>query len=158
MGQKLADASKTPGKTQNLFFFRNEMLKAHIVDCPGYGYAEAADSQKEYLHRLVLLIDMSVGLMDSDKVLIDMLSNSHKPFMIVLTKADKVKEQDIPVRMQEVADFMRKAGSICSPIVHIVCARYKYTLSENFRDGYGLQEFMANLIYILQMSILRKPT
>lgn len=44
------------------------------------------------LHRLILLVDMSVGLMDSDKMLIKMLADTHRPFMIVLTKADKVKE------------------------------------------------------------------
>jgi GTP-binding protein EngB required for normal cell division len=31
--------------------------------------------------------------MDSDKMLIEMLSDQHKPFMIILTKADKVKDQ-----------------------------------------------------------------
>jgi GTP-binding protein EngB required for normal cell division len=30
--------------------------------------------------------------MDSDKMLIEMLSDQHKPFMIILTKADKVKD------------------------------------------------------------------
>jgi len=33
--------------------------------------------------------------MESDKMLIEMLSESHKPFIIVLTKADKVKDQNI---------------------------------------------------------------
>lgn len=45
------------------------------------------------LHRLILLVDMKVGLMDSDKMLIEMLTETHRPFMIVLTKADKLKEK-----------------------------------------------------------------
>jgi GTP-binding protein EngB required for normal cell division len=33
--------------------------------------------------------------MDSDKMLIEMLTESHKPFMIIQTKADKVKDDMI---------------------------------------------------------------
>jgi GTP-binding protein EngB required for normal cell division len=33
--------------------------------------------------------------MDSDKMLIEMLSETQRPFMIVLTKADKVKDVEI---------------------------------------------------------------
>jgi len=33
--------------------------------------------------------------MDSDRMLIEMLSDSHKPFLIVFTKADKVKDENI---------------------------------------------------------------
>lgn len=47
------------------------------------------------LHRVIVLVDISVGLMDSDKMLIEMLTEQHKPFLIVLTKADKVKDKEI---------------------------------------------------------------
>jgi GTP-binding protein EngB required for normal cell division len=33
--------------------------------------------------------------MDSDKMLIDMLSNTHRPFIIVMTKADKIRDVEI---------------------------------------------------------------
>lgn len=47
LGAKLAEASKTPGKTQNLFFFKVSRLNAMLVDCPGYGFASATDLQRE---------------------------------------------------------------------------------------------------------------
>ena len=43
------------------------------------------------LHRVVMLIDIKAGMQDSDKLLVDMLTELDKIFMVVLTKADKVK-------------------------------------------------------------------
>ena len=99
--------SKTPGKTNRLHFFTLPALEgASLVDCPGYGFAKASYTERENwrkfmeiylkhshsLHRVVMLIDIQVGLMDSDKMLMDMLTDSHRPFLTVLTKADKVKD------------------------------------------------------------------
>jgi len=42
-----------------------------------------------------MLIDIEVGLLDSDKMLVDMLTDIKKPFLIVLTKADKLKDQQV---------------------------------------------------------------
>ena len=44
------------------------------------------------LHRVILLVDIKVGIMDSDKMLLEMLNERQRPAMIVLTKADKVKD------------------------------------------------------------------
>jgi len=33
--------------------------------------------------------------MDSDKMLIEMLSDTQRPFMLVMTKADKIKDVEI---------------------------------------------------------------
>ena len=76
-----------------------------LVDCPGYGFAKASSQDKENwkkfmmqyltestkLHRVVMLIDIKAGMQDSDKLLVDMLTELNKIFMVVLTKADKVK-------------------------------------------------------------------
>lgn len=59
LGQRLALPSKTPGKTQKLYFFRSEAAGVTLVDCPGYGFASASHEDKEqwrkfmeaYLHR-----------------------------------------------------------------------------------------------------------
>ena len=72
------------------------------------------------LHRVMLLIDIDVGIMDSDKMLIDMLSEAQKPFIIVLTKADKVKDENIQESLKKMGDFIKTAGSLCSPILHAV--------------------------------------
>ena len=61
-----------------------------LVDCPGYGYAKASQVEKENwrkfmqiylmssssLQRVMLLVDLSVGLQDSDKLLMDTLTES----------------------------------------------------------------------------------
>ena len=75
-----------------------------LVDCPGYGFAKASAQDKEkwkqfmmqyltasdILHRVVVLIDLKVGIQDSDKMVIDMLTDLNRIFLVVLTKADKV--------------------------------------------------------------------
>ena len=103
--------------------------------------------KSSFLHRVVILIDSTVGLMDSDKMLMDMLTESHRPFFIVLTKADKLKDGEVAVKLQDLGNQVKTMGTLCSPILHAVCAK----------DGYGLQELMADIIYILNMPILRKP-
>ena len=69
---------------------------------------------------MLLLVDIQVGLMDSDKMLIDMLTEAHKPFIIIFTKADKVKDDNIKEQLQKTADFIKMSGSLCSPILHAV--------------------------------------
>jgi GTP-binding protein EngB required for normal cell division len=65
-------------------------------------------------------VDIEVGLMDSDKMLIEMLSDTLKPFMIVLTKADKVKDKHIHSALEKTAQFIKGSGSLCSPMIHAV--------------------------------------
>jgi len=48
--------------------------------------------KSQMLHRVIMLIDIKVGLMDSDKMLLEMLADRQRPSMIVLTKADKIKD------------------------------------------------------------------
>jgi GTP-binding protein EngB required for normal cell division len=69
---------------------------------------------------VVLLVDIQVGLMDSDKMLIEMLTEAHKPFMLVLTKADKVSDKEIGEGLGKAAEFIKGSGSLCSPILHAV--------------------------------------
>lgn len=68
------------------------ILRNHI--CKHLSFPIENPNYKCRLHRLILLVDMKVGLMDSDKMLIDMLTEAHRPFLIVLTKADKLKEKE----------------------------------------------------------------
>jgi GTP-binding protein EngB required for normal cell division len=43
-------------------------------------------------------------MMDSDKMLMNMLTEAHRPFVIVLTKADKLKEGQLATRLKETGD------------------------------------------------------
>ncbi len=101
--KKLAKTSSTPGRTQQLNYF-NLNNKIHVVDLPGYGYAEAPESlvkqwQKlifDYLRgrvnlrRVFLLIDSRHGLKKVDKEVMEMLDKAAVTYQIVLTKVDKI--------------------------------------------------------------------
>jgi len=157
----LALTSKTPGKTNRLHFFKLPSLPLTLVDCPGYGFARASHTDKEnwrrfmeaylrksqMLHRVILLVDIKVGLMDSDKMLLEMLSESKRPSMIVLTKADKVGDPEIKAQMDKTAEYLKAAGMMVSPFVHAISTH----------NGFGMYELIANLGYMLEMPILRKP-
>lgn len=93
------------------------------------------------------MIDSVTGMMESDKMLMNMLTEAHRPFILVLTKADKLREGQVGNKLKELADKVKGLGMLSSPIIHAVCAK----------DGYGMQELMANMIYVLAMPILRKP-
>jgi GTP-binding protein EngB required for normal cell division len=40
-------------------------------------------------------------------MLVDMLSETHRPFMTVLTKADKIKDEELDKRMKDIGDYMK---------------------------------------------------
>ena len=52
------------------------------------------------LHRVILLIDMVAGIQESDSMLMEMLTETKRPFMTVVTKADKVKDSEIEQRLK----------------------------------------------------------
>jgi len=113
--KKLARISSTPGKTRQINFYRiNE--KFHFVDLPGYGYAKVSKTEREawrktiedYLtHReqlrlVVSLIDIRHDPTRRDRDLIEWLDFLQRPFIIVLTKSDKVKKGEITSRLSQV--------------------------------------------------------
>ncbi len=100
---KLARISKTPGRTTEINYFRvNETLK--FVDLPGYGFAKSsfykrkdwAPLLEEYFAKrqsfkaVVIFMDIRHPLKDSDRDLIDLCNNSDVAFIPVLTKSDKL--------------------------------------------------------------------
>ena len=107
---KLAHTSKTPGRTQELNFFSIiiERPVMYIVDMPGYGFARASkkkikewtDLSKFYLQnrpnlrRVFLLIDSRHNIKDSDRKIMNMLDECAVSYQLVLTKIDKIKNQD----------------------------------------------------------------
>ena len=112
--KQLAKVSSMPGKTVTINFFDFENI--YIVDLPGYGYAKVSKSEKNrwagliegYLNdksrRLDLifqLIDMRHAPSNDDLMMIDFMVENELPFVVVLTKADKLKptarKQRIPL-------------------------------------------------------------
>lgn len=111
--KNLARVSSMPGKTATINFYSLENI--YIVDLPGYGYANVSKSEKKkwgdlignYLsdadRELALvfqLIDMRHPPSKDDIQMIDFLIDSEIPFVVVLTKADKLKPTQRKLRME----------------------------------------------------------
>ncbi len=104
--KSLARVSAMPGKTITINFFSLENL--YIVDLPGYGYAKVSKSEKQRWAELIegyLNDDRSLALVfqlidfrhkptADDIMMINFLIDSGIPFVIVLTKADKLKKRE----------------------------------------------------------------
>lgn len=117
----LARTSATPGKTATINFYRLDTLR--MVDLPGYGYAKVSHAEKKrwgsliegYFEadrdlRLTLqLVDMRHPPTADDRMMIDYMTQTGIPFVIVLTKADKLNKTERAKRMEalqeELADF-----------------------------------------------------
>jgi GTP-binding protein len=100
---KLARISKTPGRTTEINFFKvNDSLK--LVDLPGYGFAKSSFHKRkdwaplleeyflkrESLKAVVIFMDIRHPLKDSDRDMINLCNTSNAPFIPVLTKSDKM--------------------------------------------------------------------
>ena len=111
--KNLARVSSMPGKTATINFYSLENI--YIVDLPGYGYANVSKSEKKkwgdlignYLsdaeRELALvfqLIDIRHPPSKDDIQMIDFLIDSEIPFVVVLTKADKLKQTQRKLRME----------------------------------------------------------
>ena len=107
---KLARASNTPGRTQELNYFDvGQPLVFRLVDMPGYGFAEAPrDMVKRWrflindylrgravLKRALVLVDARHGLKEVDRDVMKMLDDAAVSYHLVLTKADKVKPTEL---------------------------------------------------------------
>jgi GTP-binding protein len=116
----LARVSKTPGRTRLLNCFEVPG-GATVVDCPGYGYAEASKTTRAALAKmteryllergqlamLLVLVDGEIGPTRLDLDIIDWVRENELPHTIVATKHDKVKSSHRPRRQKEVAAACR---------------------------------------------------
>ena len=101
-----------PEKHRLSTFFSADNI--YIVDLPGYGYAKVSQSEKKrwaeliegYLHddrdlALVFqLIDFRHKPTADDIMMINFLIDSGIPFVVVLTKADKLKKREREARRE----------------------------------------------------------
>lgn len=103
---KLAKTSQKPGKTLLINHFEIEAggRSWHLVDLPGYGYAQAGQKQREALRTMIeryclyreqmvclfVLIDCRHEPQKIDLEFIAWLGENGIPFAIVFTKADKL--------------------------------------------------------------------
>jgi len=112
---KLARVSNTPGKTQTLNFYKlNEQWV--IADLPGYGYAKISKKTRAKWEKMIetylvtrpqlqvafVLIDLRHKLQKIDLDFINWLGERHIPFVLVYTKADKLKEKQIVENQEKI--------------------------------------------------------
>ena len=103
--KQLARVSAMPGKTVTINFFRLENVR--FADLPGYGYAKVAKSEKQRWAQLIegyfndgrniqlvfQLVDMRHPPTADDLQMIDYLIEHEFPFVVVLTKRDKLSKK-----------------------------------------------------------------
>ena len=101
----LAKVSQTPGKTVTINFFDGDGVT--FVDLPGYGYAKVSKSEKARWSELiegyfnqdrsfalvVALVDIRHEASELDENMIRFLREADLPFVVALTKADKLSRQ-----------------------------------------------------------------
>lgn len=103
--KKLAKTSSTPGKTRliNHFKINHEWF---LCDLPGYGYAKVSQKDREQFGKMIeqyatrrtnlvcffVLVDARHPPQKIDLDFIEWLGDSNLPFVIVLTKVDKINQ------------------------------------------------------------------
>ena len=119
--KNLARASNTPGRTQEINYFALGESR-HLVDLPGYGYAEAPVAivakwqalLKQYLQgrqtlrRAFVLIDTRHGVKAVDEEILTLLDKSAVTFQVVMTKADKVNRETREANIAQVKAALAK--------------------------------------------------
>jgi GTP-binding protein len=140
----LARTSHTPGRTQELIFFRGPGTT--LVDMPGYGYAAAAKTKvkawtalihaflrgRRSLGRVYLLVDARHGLKATDDAVLATLDESAVSYQVVLTKIDQVKQPDLDARIAATGAALTRHP-----------AAFPDVLATSARTGSGIPELRA---------------
>ena len=141
----LAMTSATPGKTMliNHFLINKNW---YIVDLPGYGYAKVSNADRErwddlinsYFEAprhhtlLVQLLDCRHAPSADDLQMLRYLHYHRIPYVVALTKADKLKKSQLAKTQEDFENICRPYG----------CQKVVLTSGEN---GYGIPELQAVL-------------
>lgn len=125
--KQLARVSSVPGKTVTINFYGVDDVK--FVDLPGYGYAKISKQELKRFSELmegyfnsnrkialvVQLIDMRHPLTEDDMGMIEFMKALDIPFIIVMTKADKLKKKAYEERLKLSKQELAFAGKV--PVV-----------------------------------------
>ena len=100
--RNLVKVSSKPGKTANVNFFEADGV--HFIDLPGYGFAQKSKAERDRWAQLigdffemersfnlvVSLVDIRHDPSALDHQMIEFLQENEFPFVVALTKADKL--------------------------------------------------------------------
>jgi GTP-binding protein len=117
--KNLVRTSSSPGRTQMLNFFRiNNQI--NFVDFPGYGFAKVPVSvraqwkpmvedylkYRKTLKMVIILLDARRAPSADDATLVRWLEAFDIPFLIVLTKSDKISKNKCSTQQKIIKDFL----------------------------------------------------
>jgi GTP-binding protein len=139
----LAFASRTPGRTQQINFFR---LRggARAVDLPGYGYAAVSKAlqrdwqeflwdyvrERSTLVGLVLVADARHGLKPPDLDLVALFAASARPVLVLATKSDKLNNAERNAAVRRIHATLVDCGFAPAPTVLAFSATQRTGVSE----------------------------
>lgn len=123
-GAAVARTSSSPGCTRFINIYRSN-FGYYVADLPGYGYARAPGAERskwlswmeDYLGRRrplrgsVLLVDCRHPGMESDEQMAGFLRGCGKPYIVALTKSDKLGSSKL-------AESIRAAGEL-GPVIPV---------------------------------------
>lgn len=112
----LAKVSSQPGKTATINFYNT--VDSYLVDLPGYGYAKVSAGEKRRwadlmdayfttnrnITLVVQLVDMRHKPSELDLDMIDYLEQMKFPFVLALTKADKLNKTEFEKRLNSLKE------------------------------------------------------
>ena len=114
----LARVSATPGKTATINFFK--LKEFRLVDFPGYGYAKVSKGEKRRwadlvegyfeqernLKLIVQILDIRHAPTKDDINMLEYLYHYNLPFVVVLTKLDKLKKSQIQPQLDSFTEIL----------------------------------------------------
>jgi GTP-binding protein len=113
--KEMARTSQKPGKTQLInYFLVNQSW--YIVDLPGYGYARISKTKRKEWEKMIqdyllhrpnlclafVLIDGKLPSQQVDVEFINWLGEMSVPFVLVYTKIEKLKPQELEANLQSI--------------------------------------------------------
>ena len=115
--KNLARVSGEPGKTGTINFYT--VNDFYIVDLPGYGFAKVSDKERQRWDKLINSyfetgrgINLVVQLIDSrrepsndDYMMLEYLSHHNIPFIIALTKGDKLNKTQQNAAVEQFKEY-----------------------------------------------------
>lgn len=116
--KSLARVSSKPGKTATINFFDGGSF--NLVDLPGYGYAKVSKAEKlrwgelvegyfaagRNIALVVQIIDMRHKPSADDMNMINFLYDSGIPFIVVMTKADKLNKTEYQAQLESLSKLL----------------------------------------------------
>ncbi len=150
--KSFARVSATPGKTGTINFY--ELQELFLVDLPGYGYAKVSLSEKKRWAKLVegyfnskrniklvvQIIDIRHKPSQDDMDMMSYLNAYSIPYIIVLTKSDKLSEPKIKLRMEELIKEIPNFNNIKSVIFSSLSRRGLDELKNLIDDSIIVEE------------------